>query len=117
MTVCGGRVEEEKRVGEMDSLSRSLVQLSTLFIGNGRVLSSFRTSNLDSGPGELGRDVLIDTRLVCYSSAPLLTLGDIRSDVPESDCLEVPVFAWYELMLCSAWSMMLFDIVCNMGWL
>ena len=70
MIACRGRVEEEKRVDKRDSLSRSLVQLSTLFIRDGRVLSSFRSSDLDSGPGELGSDVLIDTRLVGYSSAP-----------------------------------------------
>ena len=32
-------------------------------------------------------------------------------DIPESDCLELPDLAWYELMDCSAWSMILFDIV------
>jgi hypothetical protein len=46
---------------KVDSLSRSLVQFSTLFIGDSRVLSSFRTSNLDSRARELGSDALIDT--------------------------------------------------------
>jgi hypothetical protein len=46
---------------KVDLLSRSLVQLSSLFIGDGRVLSSFRTSNLDSRAREFGGDALIDT--------------------------------------------------------
>jgi hypothetical protein len=54
---------------------RSLVQLSTLFIRDGRVLSPLGSSDLNRGSGELGSNALIYSRLVCYLSALILFNG------------------------------------------
>jgi len=61
-----------QRRGEVKSRdipSRSLVQLSTLLIGDGRVLSPLCPSDLYGRTGELGSDSLIYSGLVCYLSA------------------------------------------------
>ena len=92
-----------------DIPSRSLIQLSTLLIGDRRVLSPLCSSDLNGGTRELGSDSLIYSGLVCYLSG-LVKLVDGR-DIPESDCFPVPEIAACELIDCSAWSMMLFDIL------
>jgi hypothetical protein len=62
---CVFRAEKGKGRGKSwsgetcDIPSRSLVQLSTLLIGDGRVLPSLCSSNLDGGSRELGSDSLI----------------------------------------------------------
>jgi hypothetical protein len=69
----GGRVGRKDR--NRDIPPRSLVQLSTLFIWDSRVLSPLGSSDLNRGSGELGSNALIYSRLVCYLSALILFIG------------------------------------------
>jgi hypothetical protein len=81
---CVYCIEEERGEGRKkkrenrDIPPRSLVQLSTLFIRDSRVLSPLGSSDLDCRTGELGSNALIYSRLVCYLSAPLHSRRSVR---------------------------------------
>lgn len=63
-----------------DIPARSLIELSSLFIGNSRVFSPLRTSNLYSRAWELRGHTLIHSRLIGWSSVrDLSDAGDMST--------------------------------------